>query len=183
MQNTPIFEENGPDKFKGIDIMRAVRSFDPCLPCGVHMYLGNGKVLETRHSPMFGVGSDVKLRALRRTRFEGSGVVCGTADGFSSRSIRVTRRHVTDRQRISGAGSTTRRLDHAARPDAGRPANDGVQGTGAAVMELHGAGLERMLEIVFEKPAAPATAIIDQLGRDDLVEQPAPALRPASRRS
>jgi len=55
VQNTPIFEENGPDKFKGIDIMRAVRSFDPCLPCGVHMYLGNGKVLETHHTPMFGV--------------------------------------------------------------------------------------------------------------------------------
>jgi hydrogenase large subunit len=55
VQNTPIFEENGPDKFKGIDIMRAVRSFDPCLPCGVHMYLGNGKVLKTHHSPMFGV--------------------------------------------------------------------------------------------------------------------------------
>ena len=46
VQNTPIFEENGPDKFKGIDIMRTVRSFDPCLPCGVHMYLGDGKVLE-----------------------------------------------------------------------------------------------------------------------------------------
>jgi hydrogenase large subunit len=55
VQNTPIFEENGPDKFKGIDIMRAVRSFDPCLPCGVHMYLGGGKVLKTHHSPMFGV--------------------------------------------------------------------------------------------------------------------------------
>jgi hydrogenase large subunit len=55
VQNTPIFEENGPDKFKGIDIMRAVRSFDPCLPCGVHMYLGNGKILETHHSPMFGL--------------------------------------------------------------------------------------------------------------------------------
>ncbi len=55
VQNTGIFEENGPENFKGIDIMRTVRSFDPCLPCGVHMYLGNGKVLETRHSPMFGV--------------------------------------------------------------------------------------------------------------------------------
>jgi hydrogenase large subunit len=55
VQNTPIFEENGPEKFKGIDIMRAVRSFDPCLPCGVHMYLGNGKVLKTHHSPMFGM--------------------------------------------------------------------------------------------------------------------------------
>ncbi|MBV8177013.1 MAG: nickel-dependent hydrogenase large subunit [Verrucomicrobia bacterium] len=51
VQNTPIFEENGPDKFKGIDIMRTVRSFDPCLPCGVHMYLGNGKVLEQIHTP------------------------------------------------------------------------------------------------------------------------------------
>jgi hydrogenase large subunit len=55
VQNTPIFEENGPDKFKGIDIMRAVRSFDPCLPCGVHMYLGNGKTLDVHHSPMFGI--------------------------------------------------------------------------------------------------------------------------------
>jgi hydrogenase large subunit len=52
VQNTPIFEENGPENFKGIDIMRAVRSFDPCLPCGVHMYLGNGKTLETVHSPL-----------------------------------------------------------------------------------------------------------------------------------
>src|SRR5665213_1486678 len=55
VQNTPIFEENGPDKFKGIDIMRAVRSFDPCLPCGVHMYNGKAKLLEVRHAPMFGV--------------------------------------------------------------------------------------------------------------------------------
>ncbi len=55
VQGLPIFEENGPDTFKGVDIMRAVRSFDPCLPCGVHMYLGNGKMIEQRHSPMFGV--------------------------------------------------------------------------------------------------------------------------------
>jgi hydrogenase large subunit len=52
VQDSPIFEENPPgDKFKGIDIMRTVRSFDPCLPCGVHMYLGNGRVLEKIHSP------------------------------------------------------------------------------------------------------------------------------------
>jgi hydrogenase large subunit len=54
VQNTPIFEENGPENFKGIDIMRTVRSFDPCLPCGVHMYVGDGKVIEVKHSPMFG---------------------------------------------------------------------------------------------------------------------------------
>ena len=51
VQNTPIFEENGPENFKGVDIMRAVRSFDPCLPCGVHMYTGNGKVRKVQHTP------------------------------------------------------------------------------------------------------------------------------------
>ena len=54
VQNSPIFEENGPDNFKGIDIMRSVRSFDPCLPCGVHMYLGEGKTLQKLHSPTMG---------------------------------------------------------------------------------------------------------------------------------
>ena len=56
VQGMPLFEENGQDNFKGIDIMRTVRSFDPCLPCGVHMYVGNGKVIEQHHAPMFGVG-------------------------------------------------------------------------------------------------------------------------------
>ncbi|MGH7706419.1 MAG: nickel-dependent hydrogenase large subunit [Vulcanimicrobiaceae bacterium] len=52
VQGCPIFEENGPEQFKGIDIMRSVRSFDPCLPCGVHMYLGEGRTIETVHSPL-----------------------------------------------------------------------------------------------------------------------------------
>jgi hydrogenase large subunit len=51
VQGCPIFEENPQDKFKGIDIMRTVRSFDPCLPCGVHMTLPNGRIVEERHSP------------------------------------------------------------------------------------------------------------------------------------
>ncbi|MFJ9210631.1 nickel-dependent hydrogenase large subunit [Streptomyces sp. NPDC102264] len=51
VQNTPIFEENPPDSFKGIDIMRAVRSFDPCLPCGVHMYVGGGRTIQETHMP------------------------------------------------------------------------------------------------------------------------------------
>ncbi|WP_254549953.1 nickel-dependent hydrogenase large subunit [Catellatospora tritici] len=51
VQNTPIFEENTQENFKGIDIMRAVRSFDPCLPCGVHMYTGDGNVLRKLHTP------------------------------------------------------------------------------------------------------------------------------------
>jgi hydrogenase large subunit len=57
VEGTPLFEESQGDDFKGIDVMRAVRSFDPCLPCGVHFYLGGGKVIETRHSPTFGVHS------------------------------------------------------------------------------------------------------------------------------
>lgn len=52
VQGQPIFEENPPETFKGIDIMRTVRSFDPCLPCGVHMYLGEGRTLETLHAPL-----------------------------------------------------------------------------------------------------------------------------------
>jgi hydrogenase large subunit len=55
IQNTPLFEDNPPETFKGIDIMRTVRSFDPCLPCGVHMYVGNGRVIEARHCPTFGI--------------------------------------------------------------------------------------------------------------------------------
>ncbi|MDQ3886454.1 MAG: nickel-dependent hydrogenase large subunit [Actinomycetota bacterium] len=57
VQGQPIFEENGPENFKGVDIMRTVRSFDPCLPCGVHMYLGRGRTLQKLHSPMWGGAS------------------------------------------------------------------------------------------------------------------------------
>ncbi|GAA5195566.1 nickel-dependent hydrogenase large subunit [Rugosimonospora acidiphila] len=52
-----IFEENGRENFKGIDIMRTVRSFDPCLPCGVHMYLGDGQVVKRLHSPTLGTSA------------------------------------------------------------------------------------------------------------------------------
>ncbi len=55
VHNTPLFEENDRDNFKGIDIMRTIRSFDPCLPCGVHMYLGDGKEINVNHSPTFGL--------------------------------------------------------------------------------------------------------------------------------
>ncbi len=46
VRGTPIFEENDEASFKGIDIMRVIRSFDPCMPCGVHVYDGGGKILE-----------------------------------------------------------------------------------------------------------------------------------------
>jgi hydrogenase large subunit len=43
--NTPLLEEfDHPEQFTGIDILRTIRSFDPCMPCTVHMFAG-GRVL------------------------------------------------------------------------------------------------------------------------------------------
>jgi hydrogenase large subunit len=43
--NTPIQEEfSRPEDFKGIDILRTIRSFDPCMPCTVHM-LADGQLI------------------------------------------------------------------------------------------------------------------------------------------
>ncbi len=40
--NTPILEQfRTPEEFKGIDIQRAIRSFDPCMPCTTHIYAGD----------------------------------------------------------------------------------------------------------------------------------------------
>ena len=37
--STPILEEfTRPEDFTGIDIFRAIRSFDPCMPCTTHVY-------------------------------------------------------------------------------------------------------------------------------------------------
>ncbi len=39
--NTPILEQfNSPEEFKAIDILRTIRSFDPCMPCTTHVYAG-----------------------------------------------------------------------------------------------------------------------------------------------
>jgi hydrogenase large subunit len=39
--NTPILEQfNRPEDFKAIDILRTIRSFDPCMPCTTHVYAG-----------------------------------------------------------------------------------------------------------------------------------------------
>ena len=37
--NTPLLEEtDDPQQFKGIDVLRTVRSFDPCMPCTTHIH-------------------------------------------------------------------------------------------------------------------------------------------------
>jgi hydrogenase large subunit len=40
--DTPILESVPDDQIKGIDILRAIRSFDPCMPCTTHMDTGKG---------------------------------------------------------------------------------------------------------------------------------------------
>jgi hydrogenase large subunit len=50
--NTPILEDvdvNDPEKkFRGIDILRAIRSFDPCMPCTTHIQVENSDYMVTR---------------------------------------------------------------------------------------------------------------------------------------
>jgi hydrogenase large subunit len=48
--NTPILESNftGEHDFKGIDIQRAIQSFDPCMSCTTHIHLPKtGTVLDS----------------------------------------------------------------------------------------------------------------------------------------
>jgi hydrogenase large subunit len=54
--NTPILEEfDKPEDFTGIDIFRAIRSFDPCMPCTTHIHSDNGRVV-TREINTCGCG-------------------------------------------------------------------------------------------------------------------------------
>ncbi|MDP9405632.1 MAG: nickel-dependent hydrogenase large subunit [Actinomycetota bacterium] len=46
VMNTPIIEDaSDPSRFTGIDMLRAIRSFDPCMPCTTHLYTGNGNTI------------------------------------------------------------------------------------------------------------------------------------------
>lgn len=41
VMNTPLLEEfDRPEDFTGVDILRTIRSFDPCMPCTVHLHVG-----------------------------------------------------------------------------------------------------------------------------------------------
>ncbi len=47
--NTPLLEDYGdPDSYKGIDILRAIRSFDPCMPCTTHILVDGTDQMITR---------------------------------------------------------------------------------------------------------------------------------------
>ena len=103
----PIFEEADAENFRGIDIMRAVRSFDPCLPCGVHMYLGNGRTIKQVHSPMFGEQRMIEAVEALLDQVE---------------SVPEPQREVDDRARAGAAGHVRRGAgaDRRGGPGAGR---------------------------------------------------------------
>ena len=123
VQGQPIFEENDREHFKGIDIMRTVRSFDPCLPCGVHMYLGEGKTLEMLHSPTQSAERRVTVCRRRRTPSP-SATGAPPASGSTHCWSQLGRR---SRWPASARRSWSR-----------------------LVADLYGAGLERLLEIVHD---------------------------------
>jgi hydrogenase large subunit len=46
VMNTPILERmSHPGEFTSVDMLRAVRSFDPCMPCTTHVSTGQGTVV------------------------------------------------------------------------------------------------------------------------------------------
>ena len=67
------------------------------------------------------------------------------------------------RQRAESIEALVSKLEKAADPAVGAAGRDLVQ----SLMELHGAGLERLLEIV--EAGDPGRVILDRLGRDELV--------------
>jgi hydrogenase large subunit len=46
VMNTPILERFAtPEEFKAIDILRTIRSFDPCMPCTTHVFAGTQTIV------------------------------------------------------------------------------------------------------------------------------------------
>ena len=47
---TPILESVADEDVKGIDVLRAIRSFDPCMPCTTHIDTGSGVITRELNS-------------------------------------------------------------------------------------------------------------------------------------
>lgn len=57
--NTPILEEfDRPQDYKGVDILRTIRSFDPCMPCTTHVYAGDHVISREVNTCACGVDED-----------------------------------------------------------------------------------------------------------------------------
>ena len=48
--DTPILESVADEDVKGIDVLRTIRSFDPCMPCTTHMDTGRGVIVREVNS-------------------------------------------------------------------------------------------------------------------------------------
>ncbi len=44
--NTVVTEEVPPEQWQGLDFVRAIRSFDPCIACAVHLQVGRVKTIK-----------------------------------------------------------------------------------------------------------------------------------------
>lgn len=55
VMNTPIIEDPDPAKFTSIDMLRTIRSFDPCMPCTTHVHTGQGTVVREVNTCSCGV--------------------------------------------------------------------------------------------------------------------------------
>jgi hydrogenase large subunit len=54
--NTPILEEfNRAEDFTGIDILRSIRSFDPCMPCAAHIMADDHLIIRDATSCACGI--------------------------------------------------------------------------------------------------------------------------------
>lgn len=59
VMNTPILEKfSSADDFKGIDVLRAIRSFDPCMPCTTHIHVDGSDRVVTREVNTCACGVD-----------------------------------------------------------------------------------------------------------------------------
>jgi hydrogenase large subunit len=56
VMNTPILEDTtDPQRFTGIDMLRTIRSFDPCMPCTTHIDTGKGTIVREVNTCACGV--------------------------------------------------------------------------------------------------------------------------------
>jgi hydrogenase large subunit len=56
VMNTPIIESpSEPGGFTSVDMLRAIRSFDPCMPCTTHVHTGSGTIMREVNTCACGV--------------------------------------------------------------------------------------------------------------------------------
>ena len=140
VQGTPIFEENGPDGFKGIDIMRTAAQFRPV------------PALRRPHVPGQWQGD------LGPTfpHFRGA---TGPGEGD------MNKREESEFPRGIGR---IEELIQAVEGSADPAARDHARELARAILDLHGMGLCKMVEFIAQA-GGPGRAILDACTRDDLV--------------